>query len=1320
MFILLALLAFINAQNDAYIKEEENASSGESLISNDEGISSNSDNVVDDNTNSTDGSNSSINDGGASSNIDESSVLNDEGASSNNDESSVLNDGGASSNNEESSVLNDEGASSNNEESSVPVEDSTITDEYHPGDSGSESSISPSLKLLLENLNDILNNGISKKVFSKYFDEPDEALNSYSYYIDIISNKSYVLFNGDEDGGGEYSRFFDAEATLYSTSRSIRDFLNESKPAFKIGKSILSDLGPDVAKALNIDFNLIESLYNYILVNDENDGVKFGTILDKLGISKNWIPNVKKAISVFDNGAKISDLFDALGVTTQYNDFINKFSKLKVPNKEDDIFISINYASDSIKSAITLFRTAYNNLIKTYYDDLILPIIKKYGLKPADIFEGSIKTRASSLVSALDKLQKYSNACEKEEKSDLEEVQCLVYEEVIDQFKWDFCDTLDYNSNFNQSCLNNIPNTLKGYVSDYTAAEINLTNILINKYKIDEEYVGLISTMIADVLDSNKNFKSILEDTTKYLGKIKISDQMTYSQLVSRITYTIDFISALSGSSDFYNVVDRFGFSEAWKNAAYFVLEISTVKPLCNLSFIDEYDYEECQSYSTNVLDQMKKYLSDKSKFKDFLPNDSPGFNSFIEGAIYSAKLFSKTLPEFLKSAYENVGFPYLNQTFAEEYNLTIPKTVDFSKVITTTFDIMNELVSLVDFLFPYAARELPVVSQYYPIFIQKTQQILDAFKTAKTIPTIANTFYDGIGVIFEMIGNAANAYDGPETLVLDVVKKATPTSFLNLHQTATKLMAIENLTLHNIADAITYDGSNNVAKLLADSRTLTINDIAPYKSLVKHSGELYTSMSANHLTLDTISKCLAASKDGIADMLKSLISPALGYPRQFILNIVKNYLRSNDEEVGSYFDKIRRMAASVANGRLIATSTEDIVVTPAPTPAPTQKPVEPDYKPIIDTGLKTEIEGGNVTKNKEVIENLFKDEQGNKISGAITVDVTGDNFTFGDEIKLDPDQLIMITENKPIDYKGGQLNILFKDTSVETEIHVEDASNIQLSINSNNNVLGEKVIKIESKEATSINIASTSEISTPFVIKVTEKVKEVSIDAIQLHYEGTISASKTVKNDEDEEEVVPVQIKVTNLKADAGTKATLSMLTVKNEFNIRQKAQLDFQDVTFEEGAKINLQLESAGTENFENPIITGQIPKPPAEIILSKPEGILYEGRDYTLFAGTFVEGCESWSNAITNLADTGFTSKKCNDPLLAQGEDKRLDLQYQPDSGKGGNKLSKGAIAGIVVGCVAAVAIVVVVVIIVIRKKKQQNASSDENGGKDDAEI
>lgn len=1316
MFIFLALLAFINAQNDAYIKEEENASSGESLISNDDGISSNSDNVIDDNTNSTDGSNSSINDGGASSNIEDSSVLNDGGASSNDDESSVLNENPAS---------NDDGSISSNE-NTVSDDPSTSSEDFQipdpdvpiikPNNTHSKR-ISGTLRLALENLNDVLNNGISKKVFSsKYFDEPDEALNSYSYYVDIISNKSYVLFNRD----GEYSRFFDAEATLYSTSRSIRDFLNDSKPAFKVGKSILSDLGPDVAKALNIDFNLIESLYNYILVNDENDGVKFGTILDKLGISKNWIPNVKKAISVFDNGTKISDLFDALGVTTQYNDFINKFSKLKVPTKEDDVFISIKYASDSIKSAITLVRTVYNNFVKTYYDDLILPIIKKYGLKPADIFESSIKTRASSLVSALDKLQKYSNACEKEEKNDLEEVQCIVFEEVIDQFKWDLCDTIDYNSEFNQSCLNNIPNTLKGYVSDYNAAEINLTNILINKYKIEEEYVGLISTMIADALDSNKNFKSILEDTTKYLGKIKITDRMTYSQLVSSITYTIDFISALSGSSDFYNVVDMFGFSEAWKNAAYFVLEISTEKPLCNLSFINEYDYEECQSYSTYVLDQMKKYLSDKSKFGDFLPTESPGFNSIIEGAISAAKLFSKTLPEFLKSAYENVGFPFLNQTFAEE-NLTLPKTVDFTNVITTTFDIMNELVSLVDFLFPYAARELPVVSQYYPIFIQKTQQILDAFKTSKTIPTIANTFYDGIGVIFEMIGNAANAYNGPDTLVLDVVKKATPTSFLNLQQTATKLMAIENLTLHNIADAITYDGSNNVAKLLADSRTLTINDIAPYKSLVKHSGELYTSMKGNHLTLDTISKCLAASKDGIADMLKSLISPALGYPRQFILNIVKNYLRSNDEEVGSYFDKIRRMAASVANGRLIATSTEEIVVTPAPTPAPTQKPVEPDYKPVIDTGLKAEVDGGNVTSNKEVIENLFKDEEGKKISGAVTVEVTGENFTFGDEIKLDDDQLIMIPEEKPIDYKGGQLNILFKDTSVETTIHVEDASNIQLSINSNNNGLGKKVIKIESKEATSVNIASsTSKISTPFEIKVPEKVKEVSIDAIQLNFGGTISASKTVENDKGEKENVPVDIKVSNLNADAGTKATLSKLTVKKEFNIRQTAQLDFQDVTFEDGAKINLKLESAGTENFENPIITGQIPKPPSEIILSKPEGTLYEGRDYTLFAGTFVDGCESWSNAITNLADTGFTSKKCNDPLLAQGEDKRLDLQYQPDSGKKGNKLPAGAIAGIVIGCVAVVAIVVVVVIIVIRKKKQQDASSDENGGKDDAEI
>lgn len=153
--------------------------------------------------------------------------------------------------------------------------------------------------LILENINDLLNEGLNKGMFYKYMDDPSVYLDGYQKYINYIVNESYVPFP-DIYEPGVYTDFINADKTIYSISESVKDFLTNNKNTFKTASSILSDLGPDVAKAANIDYSTIKSLYDYILINDKNDGVKFGEILKILGISSSWAPQIQKIVSVFE------------------------------------------------------------------------------------------------------------------------------------------------------------------------------------------------------------------------------------------------------------------------------------------------------------------------------------------------------------------------------------------------------------------------------------------------------------------------------------------------------------------------------------------------------------------------------------------------------------------------------------------------------------------------------------------------------------------------------------------------------------------------------------------------------------------------------------------------------------------------------------------------------------------------------------------------------------------------------------------------------------------------------------------------------------
>lgn len=147
------------------------------------------------------------------------------------------------------------------------------------------------------------------------------------------------------------------------------------------------------------------------------------------------------------------------------------------------------------------------------------------------------------------------------------------------------------------------------------------------------------------------------------------------------------------------------------------------------------------------------------------------------------------------------------------------------------------------------------------------------------------------------------------------------------------------------------------------------------------------------------------------------------------------------------------------------------------------------------------------------------------------------------------------------------------------------------------------------------------------------------------------------------------------------------------------------------------NLELSSLVNDNSWKPFIIGNFNNAPNSITFNKystdvPDANSKENFD--VISGLFQnQKCEEWLDKI-NFGNSGFDTKKCIDITNSAYLSQQLKIVLSKEKSKDkSSKLSTGAIIGIVVGCVAFVAIIVVVVVVVVRKKKVKvQASSSEN--------
>ena len=360
---------------------------------------------------------------------------------------------------------------------------------------------------------------------------------------------------------------------------------------------------------------------------------------------------------------------------------------------------------------------------------------------------------------------------------------------------------------------------------------------------------------------------------------------------------------------------------------------------------------------------------------------------------------------------------------------------------------------------------------------------------------------------------------------------------------------------------------------------------------------------------------------------------------------------------------------------------TNDII----PIPDATQTP-RPDVVIVdIPSGVnETELDD----YLKEQFSNNSFSDNNNKVLG-----FTNDVITF--DSKLDSNEFIKpIKEDSKIVYKGGNLNLVLP-TKGKVTVSIENDKS-SLSINGE----GQMVIDKSGSQSSSVEIESKSRINGSVEITVSDKIDTLTIESIEFDKTGSLLIKKDDPNK-------PVNLSVKHVSTKQNSKVTLRDASILDSLTVSQSSTIALNNVSLT-NANVNFDLNN----NNWTPFLNGVFNDPPKNIFLNKvsdENNSPSKNEDYTLVVGQFEENkCEEWLSKI-DYKDSGFNSKSCQDnsERLRAYENQKIVIKR---TDKKGNGLTGGQIAGIVIGCVAAVAIVVVVVIIVLKKKKNADDQSE----------
>lgn len=767
-------------------------------------------------------------------------------------------------------------------------------------------------KYLIENINDILNDGINKDIFDKAFKPFDGFDKYYEKITNYLANTSlsiYELLHREIDE--KYSPFFDTSKSLYDLIPDIKEFFTseKTKALFVMVNKIVSEIGPDLSSALSLDYSTINQVYNYVVNNDKNgnDGIKITKILEIFGLKTDILPKVQKILSNFEESVPITTLFEALDSKTQYDDFIKKAQELTISEKDNSKkFFSISKIYDTVSSGIDLIRAINSNFVQKYTNELIMPVVTKYGLKPINIFNPSINERASSILKALNTIKGYRNTCPRDEETE-PELKCVLYESIRRFSENVWCVDDD-----DEKCAENAFSSLQSKIQKFTNEKVNLIEILTKEFMVPPNTAKFIFVLMADLTDSKKNYLDLIQDFALIYneddkGSFWIYKDQPIHTIIENITNAVKFVSSIEENSNFRLLFDYLNIPQYWEVISNYVQKIDKNELLCKI-IEEEPEEEYCNELAQQIKDISEKLISEEVTVNDFLEGVLEGFSSILTNiGIPALKNLDKKIDQFLSKGFKAAA-PGLNEILGLQINEN--NEVKFDSIVTKGGNLFDKIISFVDESIPSTVKMLPIVGDLYPQLISKSRGFIKVIKDNGELTSLLNSCYDGIGVIVQMLANAANAYKDVKTQMAAFVKGAQPTSFLNIYSTAEAVNKLKDgYGIKDLIKSIKYDGSK--ARLLETK--ITINDVVPVQTISEKSKDLSKGFQEGNLQMKTVAEGLGVEPSELKKSLSSAVSSIVSPPAEVVKEVAKA-TGADTKYIDDVIEKINDMSKNPEN----------------------------------------------------------------------------------------------------------------------------------------------------------------------------------------------------------------------------------------------------------------------------------------------------------------------------------------------------------------------------------------------------------------------
>lgn len=676
---------------------------------------------------------------------------------------------------------------------------------------------SPKTEVFHENLNDLLNDGINSTTFLEYNKNIPFFKLMYDSSIDQISNPLVRIYDDTdlEELSSQILVYLDLAQTLNNVNPELANRLKLLNKQFSNVKPLISELGPHLSKVLNLNFEVINKLYDYILINKENDGIIFGNILKILEIPPEKINQLYSFISFFEDSQTLLNLFSELDVLPQYYNFILKVRSLKIPKNPRKRFYSYNRILDAVDCFLDLVISVIQKINTNYPNGFKNALRTNFLIKMFNFSEVSLAERISEFNEVIKISKNYILSC----MEDSDSPQCTLYAFGVKFMSHIICQTTG-NLCFEEeddalALINSYFSLYKNLFPNKKEENEVKQDININKQDNDANRQDNDTSK----QDENKFFELVNNIFNLYLAAIEIlsilNPKIHFGLPKSAIrNFFKIYRSQIDDSYNFKLYFDYLNMNKQWILLRNIINQIEQNKTICELYLSSE----ECNDIYSTIIDKTQLLTSDKSVVKSLSEERA---DYFVNALLPFLKSLSSDLNESLLKLYKLTTF---NSPYKEKVH-----DVNFTKFVYSLCTVFE--------------KSITIFIEIKPEF----SKVLKMIKNNENVNDIIKSISPSLSVFVEKLINAANSYVDENTTFETMTKSMISST---LYQALCKISKLENLTLKSLFEAITNDLDDECS------------EIKSIRSILMNLDVLANEMNKDKLDIKTISILTGVDKE--------------------------------------------------------------------------------------------------------------------------------------------------------------------------------------------------------------------------------------------------------------------------------------------------------------------------------------------------------------------------------------------------------------------------------------------------------------------------